>query len=67
MGRIERTAMTMILFSIMGGVLAIMEYALYQREILVQAFIDSEVTLYAVMFFTVFICELAGVVISASE
>ena len=67
MGRVAKTAMTMLLFSVIGGVLALIEYSLYEREILVNVFIDADVTLYAVMFFTVFICELVGVIVSATD
>lgn len=67
MGRTEESAMLLILFAIIGGIVAIMEYALYNMNILVNTMVDSSTSLYAIMFFTVFMFELAGVVVAASR
>lgn len=67
MGRVESSAMIILLFGIVGIILAMVEYALYGMNVMVNAWVDSQTTLYAIMFFTVIICELVGVVVSAGQ
>ena len=67
MGRVENTAAIMLLCSFIGIIMAIILYGLYEREIVVSALIDQSITLPAVLFLTVFIWELMGVIISARQ
>jgi hypothetical protein len=67
MGRTEDSAMIILLFSFIGIILCLMENYLYANNIILNAVVDADVTLYAIMTMTVVISELIGVIVVASR
>jgi glycyl-tRNA synthetase alpha subunit len=67
MGRNESTLMIMLGCSFIGIIMAMMEYWMYTRGLLITATLDVNVTIGTVMIATVIVWEMMGVLLSATR